>query len=1134
MRTMHQRLVRIQAMVMIFLVVTIPLFTANAYAAPELKDVQSSGRDGVTGYVREFNDAVSVTAKAKVDDRTVNPEQLVINYPNPSGTQFDMCTRQSDGFYLCSYTTPTADRQPQVYPFTVSLLDLFGTPVAEASSSFIVDGEDPTIDTFDVEPIAIRENVTLDYAITERACPGCPQNTCAGFKTLDVVSNGETTASFDLTQTATCSLIEQRQTTANTLNLNEGPQDLCIKVIDKFDHEETSCKQVIVDYTPPLFVRGSFKLTDAQGNDVKFSRSSELRVRALVNVTDISTITPQAIVADFSPLKRDQPGLGSVRPSACNPVGTPGTAEQTTVCEWDNLFIKNVGEASIVINATDSVGNFGQLSETINLPVDDQGPVVRAIRTTNNNLLNARNNSIVIELDETGSGVSTRQAFLDLSEIGQGTEVQAQECSQNNGLWECRWLNIPARGNSGDALQIQIRRILDDIGNEYDAAASTTSASFTMDDTLPKIINITVRPKGSDARVITIGDVVEVIAFVEDEHSGISPERAMANFDVFAPGSGLAPADNCASTDSVSQYVCSWEYAGELTPGTGELNVVVTDNAGNTVDSAGQTPRQLGRFTVQEIKELRIVDFWEDLARVDPMNINELNRHFLWMSPRTIQRLNIELIPKGAARSTIQTTSVKECFGKLDKDTGNAQAFGIRTQVYLNNERTQKLLLLEIPQQQKNVTLSSTKIDVFCMGEIVQSVGSRARGQVVSPNEQFNVSVSIPLRTSRVQFLQPDIETINDITHNKDAINKLDKIIKWISWLTDILQKICKPINVVIQLINSACIAISSITTVLIPWRSAAEACDGVSETFNQLWAGTSGIFDKKPKPQYTTSLDAQYPTWGSSKDWASIGYMCDLVLCQECGTTWNDFVLEGIGPGDTGKSDSEWRKNFRDNWKKKFDLTEDNVAKNGVLTNRDKAIRTAGIDYIPQVTANPFNSIVVATICSPPCLLGIQNKLSVYREILITHNVCVNIAAVRGDAEHAECDKFKRTQWCKQIWGEFFYMIWGVVKQFVVKLAQVVIEKWVVRSQVCAPPAQGATLISGPWVRNACFTARLYEALITLQTIKDAYDAWNSFADQFNIGDASSSVEQREAAIEEQAVGDLCTPGKSIEEGCV
>jgi len=119
----------------------------------------------------------------------------------------------------------------------------------------------------------------------------------------------------------------------------------------------------------------------------------------------------------------------------------------------------------------------------------------------------------------------------------------------------------------------------------------------------------------------------------------------------------------------------------------------------------------------------------------------------------------------------------------------------------------------------------------------------------------------------------------------------------------------------------------------------------------------------------------------------------------------------------------------------------------NGRIRDKISAVK----DTEGSFTFDPQKSLIVSLWCSPPCLPGILAKLKSYKAVLITYNVCINIASVNPNYDISECDDYYDTQVCNYVIGEFWYLIDSFIKSFIVNFALWAFKEKLLHESYCA-----------------------------------------------------------------------------------
>jgi len=978
---------------MMFLIVTLPAHISLAYSGM-ITNVKLATKVGDEKLAAK-TDTVDITVSADIrddngDTMELIPDYMRLSFPGYSGTMTE-CSGET-----CTYTTGERDFSSQKYEVLITLVDPLGRTIDTEGEYFYVDGTAPNIEKLDV-PSSAGDSLTISYRATDIACSGCG-SFCAGLNRLEFSINGEVVKTEqDITG---CSKSGTVKLPANA----EGNVNVCLTAYDRFGQSSKKCAGSDVDYTPPVIEEVSLTKDD---EPIKYAGRKVIDAVIRAKVGDAKSVT--ADLTGFNSLK--PAGYLGVSPSSCK------TENDAKVCYWD-VQVYGGGSASIEITVIDSNGNSNKISKSFNILKDNTPPVVAEIGGEHKYLSKVKQN-LTVTVTEGQSGMAGKQILLDLHQMGGGPSVSPEICNLQGGTWECVWTDVMASGEEGHEVTVKVVSVLDDASNPWDEAASTKSQDFIIDGMKPVILEIEVGPLGSDIETLRVDDVVEITALISDNF-GIAARDVFADIGDLKKDADYKRADECTEINKTT-WKCRWEYAGELDKKrTVKLNVKATDYAGNEKDSISD--HVFGESYIAEVVN-KEVNFWSKGISYDT---NVLNKNFLWMSSTgTYVRSGLRLIAKGPI-PYVHGFDLTSCQGTLiipGKDE-IYESYTVKDQFYYpKGPRSEKYAIIGIPNYDKDSVKDAKSVKIKCVSEVIQA--SSLKSAMYSPNEKVNTTIEIKL--AKDIFTRPDIATIDKITDMEDELATIDGWISFIKGITNFLTPICTMFQLIRQLIDGVCIIWSGVTALYTGGEGGA-TCAIESWKMDGLWKGSGKGVSLGPLPS-------------SEKDFWSLGFFCDLVLCEECGNFWSSAYGQAVGD----KMNGLW-------------------PKQGAYWENNDLVKA------PQLSFDPRQSLIVAVWCMPPCLPGILTKLQVYRNIIVTYNTCINVAATRGE-DVGQCDDYFGSQVCQQIFGEFWYLIDSFIKQYITGWIMYAIEQKLIGLADCPAGWWGE-----PGLREKCLATKLYE----------------------------------------------------------
>ena len=1085
------------AIFMILLVIMIPV----AFAQSTITINSYTGQDNVDGYMRSFDDYLEISTTVSLDENESISNFTANNlYIEIFGSEdaFDSCSG-----YTCTYTTSQADRSASEKNFLVKLYDDDSTVVASEELDFYIDGQDPSIEELDY-PKYFTDDVNITVELKDTACSSCG-NACSGISTIGLMFDDETKQTIEPDELA-CDYDGIIETSVADLNIEDGTQKFCLVVTDATQNSDEECHTITVDSTAPSISSSTFVIKDRNGNAIEHISTDGIPATAYVNITEtVSGLDTTTVYANLSALNYYDGSDYEDILASCDTY-----EDGLYVCEWDltvdvideegNIYDSSI---QITITADDNAGNEQKLTKSISLVKDDTAPVLLSLSSEYGSYLNAKNNTLTLEIQEEDSGFDDLNVYLDMSEASLG-QKKADYCESTGTTWYCYWrdFSISSSVRHGAHVDIAPGTITDDADNAYDKDSSIEEETFTYDGEGPEFLNVTIGALGREADVITEGDVVYILAYLNDDVSGVDESNVYADFSDFDSSNDYSEADYCAEVDS-DIWECYWEYIGSLDAGENiELNMLAYDKAGNLKDSDDDNV----------LAEIRVVgtiesagDYWKEEVDVDQVPM--LNPNFLYFtSSGTIVRFDTELEPSSGSLPYVHSFQYTSCQAAADlsNEVGSQNWYDasiIGQYYYEEEDRTSKYLLVNIPAffyGKANATVEEgSQIDVVCTGSISQA--RSVYSDIYAENEEVNMTASIELIAGL--YTEPSLTTVDKIQKSEKLLNALEKITKILGFWTKWGTRICGPINGVRVVANNVVTILKAFDT--LAGGTATGYVAGMVEVtnfLNKFWYGARNADNYKGNIEETKIVDksgevlATELSYSSAKPFQnkyripSMGYLCDTVLCESCSESWNKLLL--------GQSN----------------------------TNLKQGIYVGG-QYVPNLLGTKFyfpfspqENLVVALVCNPPCVPGIYAQLNIYREILVAYNTCLNIATMKGE-DIVQCEEFLSAQICQNVVDAFFWHWFWDLKQLVISnVVQSVVMKGLAELTSCPAFTDDAAI-----VMPVCSTYRTVNAVITLAvTIPDTISTVSGiFNFEGNLFGNKTSEEQQ-AELEQQMDDDI------------
>lgn len=1018
-----------KALFMIWLVLSIQV--NSAIAASSITSLNLTANQGIP-HVAAPVDNIKVVLFAESDE-SLTKNNFKLRYFNYD-FDFDVCSRDGTS-YTCQYETGDMDFTSGRYTMKATMYDEYFHVLDTQEEYFYVDDEPPVIDSISLHT---EGSLSALVKIQDTACSDC-KGYCAGLEQLLVKVDGQQVSSEDISGCSYTANISVPVT-------EEGEHEICFYVTDINQKSTSRCKKTSVDFTPPQISGIQLKYRDVH---LRYMPNYAIDVKIYANFTD-AVSGMQSARADMSELG----GSSSEMPDGCS----------DWVCFWKGQLEPMNGTFTASIEATDIAGNTKTATKDFSVSVDSFKPEILEIGSDfSSDYLRKQGNNITMRVAEAHSGMDFADAEMDLYRVNSGLGVEkADSCSLDGSEWLCIWSGIDAGGVHEAELVVRQAKARDDAGN-INTAASVTSKGFILDAEEPEFLNVTIQAAYDDLMIAREDDVLRITAVIEEQGSGLSPENVFADYDDIYNGSGMAPAEDCVQDeDNEDLWTCTWDYAGQLEKGDILLNVIAYDDAGNRKDSLEDGKK--GQIFVAGTEEREVDNFKDEVAIFDPSTVN---RNFLWMSNSgTLVRVNMRL--ESTRGSYVHGFKMKECQGSIAGNESGYEPLTIKKRIYFPNDRKSKFIILNLPQQSEEELEDAEGYDIRCTGEIIQS--RNRRSDVYTPNEEVNA-------TFRIEFTdpiygEPDIASLDDINEKESLHEDLETYIGYLDTWVDFLQPLCSFINLIRQLLSGACTLINGLVLVTGgSMEGAANQCFLKFEILDKAWYG------KDVYQQGGDTMDFSKGAWVSSKGYMSVGFWCDLVLCEDCNKIWKDDIF-----GDVFEVD------LNDMTRKTMPWLESGGKSD--FAGKTPGEEAAGLgSYYPSVNFDPQQSLLVAVLCWPPCLTGILAKLKTYKTIIETYNTCVNLATLRGE-DRIGCDDYWSAQMCRHVWmGEWWYLIDSFIQDYIAKTVLWVIEEKLMHLSECNEMTK-----TNSAARSGCMMARMYRVMGWFIQLSETLDTIEKF----------------------------------------
>ena len=562
------------AIFMICLILTLPFYSANVFAAANVMSAKTYGGSGVERYRKSID---STRFEAVVGGEPVGAEYVYLeSFSGGFSEQFTSCV-DADFGYNCVKTLELDTLAGGLYTYYIRSYDNpngQGTAASTMITDIIVDDMKPIVNTFtsNFNNVGLDQEVRLNFDISDVAAQGC-----SGFGRVELSVGTENNVidTLPLNEVVGCSYFSNL-TVVPGQHIAEGATNVMyyLKVYDRFDNpSDSKYLQVKVDSESPSIVEGSFEVVTQIGDEpvyyVKKGESTPVVIKFLVD-GDVDSVN-----ADLLDINPNYINLVS---GSCQQIGY-----ERYRCNW-NAFI-NVGEttnAQIKSRAYDDSGNFDEAVIPYTIFVDDSPPELSSLTTGLSHdgvMYVGKKTTYNALITESGVGLNLSNVYLDLSEINGRSNVKADNCTGAGATWNCYWYDIETTNGEGHK---QLKLIgEDDSGNAFGKLGIVVYA----DTTFPEIVSANYT--SSSGYCPTTADMITFEVGVIEESPGL--EFSVDVSDISTAVEIVDGSCSLISDEEGEEIGDEWEctaVVGEIISGhfDGDVGFTLTDGSNNTIE----------------------------------------------------------------------------------------------------------------------------------------------------------------------------------------------------------------------------------------------------------------------------------------------------------------------------------------------------------------------------------------------------------------------------------------------------------------------------------------------------------------------------------------------------------------------
>lgn len=680
---------KLRAILLSFLIITIPIFSAGALAAATVKEVKVYGDEGTPGFISESYTSITYDVLAEWDGGEVTTDNIGLEYADDfypfsaeycdssSCTNLEFSPENGEHTYRCTCTALPLTRKTIV---TAALSD--GSSILDKKQTTVIpDVLPPSVELVSAQQSGDKMQVRFkakDFACEDSSCA----NICSGIQKVVITSDGQTAhEAIEGFNGCGGNLMEAQFSLSG-----EGEKEICVQAFDKLysgignvlHNSSLDCASAMTDFNQPsICPEGTFSV-ERNGHTINWvseeGPNSIFTADVLVKIIDQTDVEAYA---DISSLHGDDkyadPNFaGNYLNLSCS---FQGAGSSTCKISGKELHITELSPV-IHVSATDSQGNTFEKDCTGSFQIDNTPPELVKIGTDRCRgdvcYVSPGRNNLVITINDADAGFSNRWVYLDVSSLNrdfEGASAQVRECHPTQGdLWECTGPITVERLAEREPTVSVLPISVDDAGNSFSG-----SGELAYDET-PPIFNSVVAYPSDDVnrQYLASGDDAIIVANVSDA-SGIS--SAWADLSALA-GPGYENEIAVCNEETTSNYLCEWLIPDVNGPLENQaILFFANDTAGNTNSNPYEYQISVLGHESGETNYWRIGE-----VKISPKKIDKLTTNFvqqfafvqIQLVPRTT---DVETLAMSLECSDMQTTDLQSAPSLLNDQRGSTNPF---------------------------------------------------------------------------------------------------------------------------------------------------------------------------------------------------------------------------------------------------------------------------------------------------------------------------------------------------------------------------------------------------------------------------------------------------------------------------
>jgi hypothetical protein len=470
----EKKLWDVAALFIIMLVVMLPVYSAQSFAAVNVQITKNQGQNGIEGYLDAEGDVWSVEAIISGDEAgEVNPEDVVLRIGG-NEAQFESCSDSTLGT-ACEYISPLTDGvKEKNYDFLVvyKFLDALGYPDEKSNAALIqADGSAPTVTEMSFEQNIEDGNVDANFIVKDKF-NGKP---AIGIKIIEVIDADtnivlKTLGPYEigLGEFVYASDSGTGGKLSGNLFSGEGLKRIKVRAEDHLGHSQTS---------PAFTFPGDFVLPEISNLELvdfgkfigPFNHPTDITVDIFED-NRLSSVKAYSDQADLSGEENKQ--------NCVDDIETKGLYH----CTWNDIEVSPESPISVKVIAKDEFGNTAETTLSASFTSDTKGPTVRFFGSErvydSISYIGSGKQTIILEVNEEGAGIlefdydnivtGTKGIRANLGALGVSNPIKPKSCNETSYGAKCFWEADGEFESAGSAI-ITLSDFEDNVGNDGEA-----------------------------------------------------------------------------------------------------------------------------------------------------------------------------------------------------------------------------------------------------------------------------------------------------------------------------------------------------------------------------------------------------------------------------------------------------------------------------------------------------------------------------------------------------------------------------------------------------------------------------------------------------------------------------------------